>query len=382
MDTDNSLSFLDHFSELSDPRIDRKKLYPLEEILLIVLCGSICGAQSWRDFVIFGEEKLDYFRGYLPFKNGIPCKNTFARVMTTLEPSCFKACFIKWVQSFQLCLKEVIAIDGKTLRKSFDKASEQSAIHMVSAFASSTKLVLAQEKVSERSNEITAIPKLLDLLSIAGNTVTIDAMGTQKKIAKKIREKQADYVLALKGNQSRLHDDVKCFLLSEIGKHKENKRNKIADYYEDNDKGHGRIETRRCYVSDQISWLEERSKWCDLKTILMIESQITKNNKTMIEQRCFISSLPANAEQLAEAVRSHWAIENSLHWVLDVTLGEDNSRVRKKNGAQNMAIIRHITLNLLQNAKKQFRKDMSIKGLQKKAGWGEATLDLILKQKF
>lgn len=375
-------AFLYHFDELEDPRIDRKKLYPLPEILLVVLCGSICGAQSWRDFVTFGEEKLDYLRRFLPFKNGIPSKNTFARVLSSLDPKTFKQCFIAWIQSFQLVLKEVIAIDGKSLRKSFDKATEQSAIHMVSAFATSSKLVLGQEKVYEKSNEITAIPKLLDLLAIEGAIVSIDAMGTQKKIAKKIREKKADYVLSLKGNHSTLHDDIHLFLSTEIEKLHRDKSHKIVDQYEDHDKGHGRIEHRICYVTDHLDWLEQRVDWCDLKTIAMVESRVTSGDKTTTEQRYFISSLPANAKELAVAIRSHWAIENSLHWVLDVTMGEDLSRVRKDHAPENMAMIRHIVLNLLRGAKSQFRKDMSLKGLQKKAGWGEKTLSTILMQNF
>lgn len=369
-------AFLYHFDALEDPRIDRKKLYPLPEILLIVLCGSICGAQSWRDFVIFGEEKRDYFRRFLPFKN------TFARVLSALDPKMFKQCFIAWMQSFQLALKEVIAIDGKSLRKSFDKATEQSAIHMVSAFATSSKLVLGQEKVNEKSNEITAIPKLLDLLALEGAIVSIDAMVTQKRIAKKIREKKADYVLSLKGNHSTLHDDIHLFLSTEIEKLHQDKSHKIIDRYEDHDKGHGRIEHRICYVTDHLGWLEQRVDWCDLKTIAMVESRVTIGDKTTTEQRYFISSLPANAKELAEAVRSHWAIENSLHWVLDVTMGEDLSRVRKDHAPENMGMVRHIVLNLLRGAKSQFKKDMSLKGLQKKAGWGEKTLSTILMQKF
>ena len=354
--------FLAYFDELEDPRIDRKKLYPLTEILLIVLCASICGAQSWRAFVMFGEEKLDYLRQFLPFENGIPSKNTFARVLSSLNPEAFKKCFITWMQSFQRTVKELIAIDGKTLRQSFDPAKEQSAIHMVSAFASAAKLVLGQQKTDDKSNEITVIPKLLDLLSLEETIVSIDAMGTQKKIAQKIRQKHADYVLALKGNHSTLHDDIRLFLSTEIEK---SQHSAIADCYEENDKGHGRVERRRCYVSDQLDWLEQRAEWCDLKTVALMESHITVNGKTTIERRYFISSLPANAEQIAQAVRSHGAIENSLHWVLDVTLREEDSRVRKDHAPENMAMVRHIILNLLQNAKKQF-KDMSIRRLQKK----------------
>ena len=323
--------FLCYFDDLEDPRIDRKKLYPLTEILFIVLCGSICGAQSWRDFVTFGEEKHDYLKRFLPFDNGIPSKNTFARVFSSLDPESFKRCFITWVQSFQLAIKEVIAIDGKTLRKSFDKASCQSAIHMVSAFASATKLVLGQQKVNDKSNEITAIPKLLDLLALNGKIVSIDAMGTQKKIAKKIRQKKADYVLSLKGNHSTLHDDIRLFLSSEIAKSKDSK---VVDYHEEYDKGHGRIEHRKCYVSDQIGWLEQRTDWCDLRTIAMVESHVTTGDKITVEQRYFISSLLPDAKQVSESIRSHWAIENSLHWVLDVTLREDDSRVRKDSSSR------------------------------------------------
>lgn len=371
-------SFLCHFDALEDPRVDRKKLYPLTEILFVVLCGSICGAQSWRDFVTFGEEKLDYLQRFLAFDNGIPSKNTFARVLSSLDPDGFKRCFIAWVQSFQLAVKEVIAIDGKTLRKSFDKASGKTAIHMVSAFASATKLVLGQQKVSDKSNEITAIPKLLDLLALEGKIVSIDAMGTQKKIAKKIRQKKANYVLSLKGNHSTLHDDIRLFLSSEIGKPR---NSKIVDRYEECDKGHGRIEQRICYVSSQLNWLEQRTDWCDLKTVAMIESHVTVGEKTSTEQRYFISSLPPDAKKIAESIRSHWAVENSLHWVLDVTLREDDSRVRKYNAPENMAMVRHVILNMLQNAKKNF-KDMSLKRLQKKAGWGESTLDMVLMEKF
>ena len=370
--------FLSHFDALEDPRIDRKKLYPLTEVLFVVICASICGAQSWRDFVTFGEEKLDYLRRFLPFENGIPSKNTYARVFSILNPDEFKKCFISWIQSFQQALGNLIAIDGKTLRKSFDKANQQSAIHMVSAFAATSKLVLGQQKVDDKSNEITAIPKLLELLALEGMIVSIDAMGTQKEIANQIIDKKANYVLALKGNHSTLHDDIRLFLKAEIGKTKDSK---ITDSYEEIDKGHGRIEHRMCYVSDQIHWLEQRKQWRDLKTVIMVESRVSVGEQTTTEQRYFISSLAANAKQIAEAIRSHWAVENSLHWVLDVTLREDDSRVRKDHAPENMAMLRHIILNMLQNTKRKF-KDMSIKRLQKKAGWGDSTLDMILMAAF
>lgn len=381
MSKENQPVFLSHFDDLEDPRIERNKLHPLPEILLIVLCGSICGAQSWRDFVTFGEEKLDYLQRFLPYNHGVPSKNTFARVLSSLDPTSFKTCFLAWIQSFQQVVKEVVAIDGKTLRKSFDKATEISAIHMVSAFATSTQLVLGQEKVNEKSNEIKAIPKLLDLLALEGAIVSIDAMGTQKQVANKIRQKQADYVLALKRNHGTLHTELSEWILHEIERFRNKQTSRIIDFNETFDKGHGRIEQRTCYITDQIDWLAQKKDWPDLKSVAMIESSIEANGKLMTEQRFFISSLPPHAKELADAVRSHWAIENSLHWVLDVTLGEDNSRIRKDYAPQNMAIVRHIILNLLQNTKRQF-KDMSIKRLQKKAGWGDSTLDSILMQKF
>lgn len=239
--------------------------------------------------------------------------------------------------------------------------------------------MLGQQKVDDKSNEITAIPKLLDLLEIAGAIVSIDAMGTQTKIAKKIRDKEADYILALKGNHSDLHDDIRLFLSAEVDK--AHTDNQITDSYQSIDKGHGRIEQRTCYVSDQIDWPTAREKWCDLKSIIAVESQISVGEKTTCERRYFISSLSTNAQQIAQDIRSHWAIENSLHWVLDVTLNEDQSRVRRDHAPENMAMIRHMTLNMLRQAKKKI-KDISIRGLQKKAAWGKSTLNNILATNF
>jgi predicted transposase YbfD/YdcC len=371
-------SFESHFGKLKDPRINRKKLYPLVEILFVILCGSICGAESWRDFVIFGKEKLDFLKEYYCFKHGIPSKNTFSRLFAALDPEEFKICFVEWVKTFQVLLKGVIAIDGKTLCNSFDKAAGCSAIHMVSAFATEARLILAQQKVDQKSNEITAIPKLLKLIDLKGQIVTIDAMGTQKAIAKQIIEQEGNYVLALKGNQGHLNEDVRLFLETEV-----KKPNSLAikTQQEEFDKGHGRIERRTCIVSDQIDWLDQKEQWVGLKSIAMIEEIQECNGKKSEERRFFISSLPADAKQIASAVRSHWLIENGLHWTLDVIFNEDQSRVRKDHAGENMAIIRHITLNMLNNAKKQI-KNIGISGLRKKAGWGNQTLNLILNQNF
>lgn len=379
MESEVSKVFADCFVELKDPRIDRKKLYPLVEILFVVLCGSICGAESWRDYVLFGKEKIDFLKKYFAFENGIPCKNTFARVFAALAPEAFKRCFIEWVKKIQTLLnEEVIALDGKCLRGSLDAVSGTSAIHMVSAFATGARLVLAQQKVDEKSNEITAIPKLLKLLELQGHIVTTDAMGCQTDIAQQIIDQGGDYILALKGNQGTLAEDIGLFLETEADK-------KYASFIEDQhvetDCGHGRIETRKCYVSSKIDWLEQKSKWAGLQTVVMIEETQEIGDKLSFERRLFISSLPPKAAKIAEAVRAHWSIENVLHWTLDVVFNEDHSRVRKDHAPENMALIRHIVLNMLNKAKKAF-KNVGIKALRKKAAWGESTLSFILKQSF
>ena len=370
--------FQEHFGQMKDPRVERTKLYPLEEILFVMLCGSICGAESWRDFVMFGVEKLDFLREYFPFSSGIPCKNTFARVSAALEPEQFRACFIAWAASLQTVPGEVIAIDGKTLCNSANACTGAAAIHMVSAFGTDSRLVLAQQKVAEKSNEITAIPALLDLLDVTGHTITIDAMGCQRSIAKKIRDKGADYVLALKGNQGTLNDDVRLFLQAEAAKPVSIA---ISDTYSEADAGHGRIESRKCIVSSELDWLEQKAQWSGLTSIAMIEETREFKGRISVDRRFFISSLPANARQIAGAVRAHWAIENTLHWTLDVVFNEDQSTVRKDHAPQNLAIVRHVVLNILNTAKKQF-KGVGIKALRKKAGWGNENLRLILKHCF
>ena len=332
----------------------------------------ISGAESWRDLVEYGKVKSSFLKQYFPYKHGIPSKNTFYRFFAALKPESFKTCFISWVKSLKLVDNEVIAIDGKTLRHSFDKGKCQSAIHMVSAFAAKTGIVLGQEKVDDKSNEITAIPKLLDLLDIKGAIITIDAMGTQKKIAEQIINNGGDYILALKGNHATLHEEVAEFL-------QENKDQVHCMKAQDIDCEHGRIETRNCVATEEIGWLD-KLKFPGQKSIFCIESVREINNVTTTESRYYISSLPANPVKLNSAIRNHWSVENCLHWVLDMTFNEDNSRIRLENAAENMAIIRHTVLNLLKLAKPKFKKDMSLKGLRKKAGWDDATLSIILNQ--
>lgn len=364
--------FLDYFEDIEDPRIGENTRYSVSEILLVALCAIICGADSWRDLVEFGKIKIDFLREYFPYEYGIPSKNTFYRFFATLKPGSFKECFLSWVSGLKLVDNEVIAIDGKTLRHSFDSANNKSAIHMVSAFAAKTGIVLGQEKVSDKSNEITAIPKLLDLLDLNGAVVTIDAMGTQKNIAQQIIDGGGDYILALKGNHTKLHTEVIDFLA-------QSKDQKYCKTAIDTDCGHGRIETRKCMATEEINWLSDL-KFPGQKSIFCIESIRIIGDKETTEIRHYISSLPAKPAMLNINTRYHWAVENCLHWTLDMTFNEDYSRVRLNNASENMAMIRHSVLNLLKLAKPKFKKDTSIKGLRKMAGWSNDTLATILRQ--
>ena len=368
--------FLDYFDDLEDPRVNRTKIYPLNEILFIVICAIICGADSWRDFVDFGETKFDYLKKFFPFANGIPSKNTFARVMSAINPAQFKECFLEWVKQIQIDFQDVIAIDGKSIRGSFDHGKNQSALHLVSAFSTSLKLILAQEKVSEKSNEIKAIPRLLEILEIKGAIVTIDAVGCQKKIAAKIREKQADYILSLKENQGTLYRKIKFFFESKIPA--DNQEFKI---YEEYNKSHGRIENRKYYITDDIEWLPKKNEWKDFKSIVMVQSTREIRKNITVENRFYLTSIIPQPELVGKAIRSHWGIENSLHWILDVTFREDDSRIKEKNAIENIALVRKIALNLLQSVKQGF-KDMSIRRLRKKSGWDNKTLETVLMSNF
>lgn len=368
--------FLDYFDDLEDPRVNRTKVYPLNEILFIVICAIICGADSWRDFVDFGETKFDYLKKFFPFKNGIPSKNTFARVMSAINPIQFKECFLEWVKQIQIDFQDVIAIDGKSIRGSYDHTKNQSAVHLVSAFATSLKLILAQEKVSEKSNEITAIPKLLELLEIKGAIVTIDAIGCQKQIAANIREKQADYIFSLKENQGKLHERIKFFFETKIPVDQQEFK-----IYEETNKSHGRIENRKYYITDDIEWLPKKDEWKDFKSIVMVQSTREIRKNITVENRFYLTSLSPQPELVGKAIRSHWGIENSLHWVLDVTFREDDSRIKEKNAIENIGLVRKIALNLLQSVKNGF-KDMSIRRLRKKSGWDNKTLETVLMANF
>jgi predicted transposase YbfD/YdcC len=352
-------SIIHHFSSIKDPRINRQKKHQLQDIFFISLCAMICGADNWVAIEEFGLAKEEWFTELLGLEHGIPSHDTFGEVYAAIDTNQFSDCFSRWVADLaSLTEGEIIAIDGKCLRRSLDKASKKAAIHMVSAWAQQNNLVLGQVKVDDKSNEITAIPKLLARLDIAGAVVTIDAMGCQKKIAEQIKWQGGDYVLSLKGNQGSLHDDVKTFFTSSLSP---------AAASVSYDGEHGRIETRTIRATADIAWLQERHDWKGLQSIIAVTAKREIGDKVTEETRYFISSLDANdPKRLERVVRAHWAIENNLHWVLDIAFDEDSNRTRKGHSAANLAVIRHIALNLIK-AEKTSKVGVKIKRL--KAGW-------------
>jgi predicted transposase YbfD/YdcC len=337
----------EHFGGIEDPRIDRTKRHKLLEIIILAICGAICGADDWVAMEKFGKAKLGWFRSFLELAHGIPSHDTFGRVFGALDPEEFQRCFISWVEALSELLRgQVIAVDGKALRRSYDNADGKAAIYMVSAWAEQNHMVLGQLKVEEKSNEITAIPKLLRLLDLRGCIVTADAMGCQKEIAEVIVERQGAYVLAVKGNQGGLHQDV-VSLFQEA--ERVGYRSLVHDHCRQINKGHGRIETRECWTISDPFYLDylKDLRWKDLRCIIKVSAERRVGEERETQTRYYISSLAGNAKQVLRAVRGHWSIENSLHWVLDVAFNEDQSRVRKGNAAANLATLRQIALNLL-----------------------------------
>ena len=363
--------FLDEFQELEDPRIERCKLHKMEEILFLTICGVLCGCESWIDIELFGKSKKKFLTNFFSYQNGIPSDDTLRRFYRALNPKTFQKSFRNWMQKFAVNIKEeIIAIDGKTSRKSFDGA--QKALHLVSAFATESRLVLGQEKVAEKRNEISAIKEILDWLDIKGSLITIDAMGCQKDIAEKIVENKGDYVFSLKGNQGNLHEDIKDFFeLESMNKNSEF----VIDSFESFDKGHGRIESRKCSVCHDLEWLKNRhQKWGTIKSIISLKSERQINDQKSEETRYFISSKKSDAKYFLKAIRNHWQIENSLHWILDMSFGDDQSRIRKENAPLNMSIVKHLSLNVLRSYKTDCGTRDSIKGIRKQAGWDESLL--------
>ncbi len=347
--SDKPLASLDEcFGDINDPRVQGRCDYPLIEIITIAIGAVIAGANTWTDVETFGRSKEEWLKQFLELENGIPSHDTFGDVFRVIDAEEFQRSFMRWVERvFTVTGGQVIAIDGKTARRSHDKSIGQDAIHMVSAWASTNGLTLGQRLVEGKSNEITAIPELLELLNITGCIVTLDAMGCQKTIAQTIRDEQADYVLRVKDNQGHLHQDLEdWFAYADQVQFQDMQH----DYHQTVNKGHGRIEIRRCWtIADPVALAHIRhaEDWADLHTLVRVQRERRLPDKVEQQTAYYISSLPPNAHHILEAIRQHWAVENALHWVMDVTFREDDSRIRQHNSPQNSAVLRHIALNIL-----------------------------------
>jgi predicted transposase YbfD/YdcC len=364
-----------YFGDLPDPRVMGRCEYKLVDIIIIAICAVLSGAEGWEDIEEFGQSKERWLRQFLELANGIPSHDTFRRVFSLLDAAAFQERFIRWVEGvFTVTRGQVVSIDGKTVRGSQDTGQGKPALHLVSAWASANGVLLGQRKVDEKSNEITAIPALLEQLYVAGCIVTIDAMGCQKEIAQTILERHADYVLALKGNQGHLHEDVQEWF---AWAKQTDFKDMPHDYWQTVNKGHGRIEIRRCWaLADPRAFevIRHHDGWAGLQSLVMVERERHDDDQVQQETAYFISSLPADAKLLLHAVRAHWSIENTFHWTLDVTFREDDARLRTGDSAENFAVLRHIAFNLL----KRHPAKLSLKRKRYKAALDERFLfDLI-----
>lgn len=377
MEKEAVASIVRHFGDLADPRTGNAKAHIFLEILIIAICAVICGADGWSDVELFGKNKKAWLKTFLELPKGIPSHDTFGRVFSQIKPEEFQKRFLEWVQAIEkLTSGQVIAVDGKKLRRSHDREAGKAAIYMVSAWATQNQLVLGQTKVDDKSNEITAIPQLLQLLEIAGCIVTIDAIGTQTEIAETIIAGGGDYLLSVKENQGHLFDDLRYLFEVDAAQGFEYAQ---YSYAKTVSKGHGRIETRECWATEKEEYLalvRKHQQWKGLKSIIRIVSQRQIGEKTEVQTRYFISSLPAEAKTILKVKRSHWKIENQLHWILDIAFREDESRVRKDHAPENLAVLRHMALNLLKN-EKTAKGGIHAKRLQ--AGWNNDYLLTILK---
>jgi predicted transposase YbfD/YdcC len=363
---------LDHLATIQDTRQSWKVAYPLREVLFLVVCGTIASGDDYDDIVDWGEAHLSFLRQFSEFHFGIPCADWLRTVMNRINPELFAACFSSWVAECWPDKPDLVAIDGKTSRRSHDRKRGQKALHLVSAFATTRRLVLGQEATDEKSNEITAIPALVERLDLEGAVVSIDAMGCNPNIAQSILDAKADYLLAVKDNQPTLHAEIKSYF--DTAPPNQVERSQVVE------KGHGRLEIRTHTVSHEVDWMTpERSypgafRFPKLTMIAMVESRIERGDKIETERRSYISSRILAADAFADAVRSHWAIENNLHWTLDTTFNEDQSRLRVGHGAKNMAVVRHFALNLIRQANDK----LSIKRRRKRASWDPGYLLQIL----
>lgn len=365
-----------HFCNLKDPRAQQSIKHNLMDILLITICAVICGADDWYAIEAYGHSKLDWLKNFLELPHGIPRHDTFSRLFARLNPEQLQSSFISWVQEIHpLKQGELLNIDGKTLRGAKERGHSKSLIHLVSVWSSDYHLVLGQSKVQEKSNEITAIPELLQLLLIKGCLVSIDAMGCQKEIAKTIIDQEADYVLALKGNHGNLYEDVtQLFRLA----HQQNFNQIEHQFYQTVNQNHGRREIRRFWTMGNTEYLLGAEQWEGLKSIGMVEYECYIGNDVSIEQRFYLLSIPSNAQRFAKAVRGHWSIENNLHWVLDVGFNEDSQRGCIGYSAENLALIRHIAVNLLSQERSA---KVGTRNKRLKAGWDNRYLEKILQVK-
>ena len=364
------VSLITLLEEVPDPRVTATVDHDLPDILTIALCTILCGGDSFYDMEEFGEVRLDWLKTFLRLRHGAPTHDTYNRVFQALDPEAFGDCLARWTQSVRTVLGgEVVALDGKTLRRALNKGEDPRVI--VSAWATESALLLGQRKVKNKSNEITAVPELLQALQLAGCIVTADALHCQKNIAKEIKEADAEYVLALKGNQGTAFAEVKAFLDDAIHR---NESHLVT--LETTDKEHGRLEVRRYWQTEKLAWFADRNEWEGLKSVGVVEARRTVHGKESVERRYYLSSLKNDVAQFAKAVRGHWGVENSLHWVLDVVFGEDDSRVRSGYAAENLAATRRLAVNLLRRDKTCKR---SIKGKLMRAAIDPDYLQLILK---
>jgi len=366
------------FGELTDPRINRNLRHPLVNIITISICAIICGCDDFCSIEEYGNSKADWFKSFLDLEHGIPSHDTFSDVLNRLKPKEFSQAFTQWVSQLGNLKDDIVSIDGKTMRGTLDKASGASAIHLVSAWSAKNNFCFGQVKVNEKSNEITAIPLLLDLLDIEGTTITMDAMGCQFAIADKIVGAQTDYVLALKGNQGEFHDDIKLFLESNLASEFKKTTHTVSKITTGD---HGRIEQRNVWLTTDIRWLTKRHpRWKSIKGIAIVDSTREVQGKVSREQRLYITSHEdKDADFIANAIRSHWFVENKLHWQLDVSFNEDKNRSRSGYAAENFSMMNKIALNLLKNEKSV---KVGVKTKRLKAGWDEAYMMKVLTVGF